>query len=71
VVLEPWIVSLPGGRRIGSSTIAAGTIGWQAGGGNTFVYANTSTRTESLAGADMKIELRGVVALTTTNFPHL
>ncbi len=53
-----------------ATTIAAEAIGWQTSGGNTFVYANSGTRTEALTAANMKIELKGVVALTASNFLH-
>jgi len=39
--------------------------------GNTFVYANISGSTESLASADMKVELPGSVSLTIHNIMHL
>jgi hypothetical protein len=53
-----------------ATKIAAGWIGWQRTGGNTFVYANTSNRTETLASANMKIELQGTIALASANFTH-
>jgi hypothetical protein len=54
-----------------ATTIAAGTIGWQTIKTNTFVYANTNTRPESLNNANMKIELNGRVTLTAANFAHV
>ena len=53
-----------------ATTLAAGAIGWQVSGGNTFVYANTSGRTESLGSTNMKIELQGAIALTAANISH-
>lgn len=54
-----------------ATTIAADSIGWLTSGGNTFVYANTSNRTEALTAANTKIELLGTVALTSANFGHI
>jgi hypothetical protein len=54
-----------------ATQIAAGSIGWQTSGGNTFVYANTTGQAEALTAANMKIELQGSVALTSANFTHL
>ncbi len=56
---------------LSGSSIAADTIGWKTSGGNTFVYVNTSSGSESLTGANMKIELRGSVALTSANIAHV
>jgi hypothetical protein len=53
-----------------ATTIAPGSIGWQTSGGNTYVYANTSNRTEALTATNTKIELLGSVALTSANFGH-
>ena len=50
--------------------LAAHTIGWQVSGGNTFVYVNTSAGSETLSGANMKIELQGIVPLSSGNFAH-
>ena len=51
-----------------SGSLAAHSMGWQAGGGNTFVYVNTSGSSEALASTDMKIELLGTPVLTSANF---
>jgi hypothetical protein len=53
-----------------ATTIAANSIGWQDSGGNTYVYANTTGRTEALGATDMKIELQGNIPLTSGNFVH-
>lgn len=52
------------------ATLAAGSIGFQDSGGNTFVYVNSSGASEKLTAANMKIELSGTVALTSGNFLH-
>ena len=54
-----------------ATSIAAHSIGWQTSGGDTFVYVNTGSRSETLTSADMKIELSGTVALTAHDFVHL
>jgi hypothetical protein len=51
--------------------LPAHSVGWQSSGGNTFVYGNTSGSAESVAGADIKIELQGSVSLVSGNFLHL
>lgn len=56
---------------ITSGKLAAGSIGWQTIGGNTFVYVNTSTRSERLTGTDMKIQLSGNVPLGSDNIAHM
>ena len=53
------------------TAIAADSIGFQASGGNTFVYVNSTTASEKLTAASMKIELTGTIALTTASFTHL
>ncbi len=56
----------------GSATsIGGNSIGWQASGGNTFIYANTTGNSQALGSASMKIELQGSVPLTFGNFAHL
>ena len=52
-------------------SIAAHSIGWQTSGGDTFVYVNTGNRNEALTSANLKIELFGTVALTSSDFVHL
>ncbi|HEX2944008.1 MAG TPA: NF038122 family metalloprotease [Rhodopila sp.] len=52
------------------SKLAAGSIGWQTSGGNTYVYVNTSGGTESLSSTNMKIELAGSLSLNSGNFLH-
>ena len=58
-----------------ATTIAAGTIGWQAatigGAAHTFVYVNNSVASEALTAANMKIDLLGGIALTGANIVHL
>lgn len=56
---------------IHNGKLAAHSIGWQASGGNTFAYVNTSGGTESLSAANMKIDLHGSIPLTSSNFLHL
>jgi hypothetical protein len=56
--------------KITATSLAADSVGWQVTSGNTFAYVNTSAGTESLTGTNMKIELRGSVALTSSNFLH-
>lgn len=63
--------SLQYAGQLHNSKLAAGSIGWQASGGNTDVYVNTSGSTESLAGTNMKIELLGSVSLGSGNIAHL
>jgi hypothetical protein len=53
-----------------AATIAAGSVAWRTSGGNTFVYANTSDTAEALFAANLTIELRGTIALTSANFAH-
>ena len=53
-----------------TTTIAADTIGFQSSGGNTFVYVNTSTSSEKLTAANMKIELQGTVSPIASSFLH-
>jgi hypothetical protein len=53
-----------------ATSIAAGTIDWVVSGGNTFVYANNTTKSETLSAATMKVELQGSLALTSANFLH-
>jgi hypothetical protein len=53
------------------TTIAADSIGSQASGGNTLVYVNSSGASEKLTATNMKIELQGSIALTTSNFVHV
>ena len=53
-----------------ATQVAADSIEWQVSGGNTYVYANTTSKAEAFASATMKIELQGTVALTTANFAH-
>ena len=57
-----------------ATTIAAGSIGWQTatvgGAAHTMVYVNTSTASEALTAANMKIDLVGNIGLTSANFAH-
>jgi hypothetical protein len=54
-----------------NKSLAAGSIGWQSSSGDTTIYVNTSAGSESIAGANMKIELAGSVSLSSGNFVHL
>ena len=54
--------------QIRYGTLGAGSVGWQASGGDTFVYVNTSGGSEALTGTDMKMELLGSVKLGSSNF---
>jgi Ca2+-binding RTX toxin-like protein len=59
-----------------ATSLAADSVGWQVSNGNTFVYVNTSTGSETLNGTtgltDMKIELAGVTWVTgLTNVTEL
>ncbi len=53
---------------IRGGTLGAGSVGWQTSGGNTFVYVNASSGSQTLAGADMKVELLGSVRLGSSDF---
>jgi hypothetical protein len=53
-----------------ATTIAADSVGWQASGGNTYVYANDSNQPVPLGATDVKIELEGNIVLTRANFSH-
>ena len=54
--------------QIRYGTLGAGSVGWQASGGDTFVYVNTSGGSEALTCRDMKMELLGSVKLGSSNF---
>lgn len=54
-----------------ATSVAGNAIGWQTSGGNTFVYVNTGGNSAALASAAMKIELAGVVPLSSSNIAHL
>jgi hypothetical protein len=58
------------GKGANVNVLAAHSIGWQASGGNTFVYVNTSGSKEAVGGTNMKIELMGGVSLSSGNFLH-
>ena len=60
-----------GGKVGGKGKLAAHSIDWTSGRGNTVVYVNTSSGGESLSAANMKIDLKGNLALTSANFLHL
>jgi hypothetical protein len=66
-----WRFASIGSLAASATTIAPDSIGWQTSGGNTYVYANTSFRTEALTATNAKIELLGTVALTSANFGHI
>ena len=53
-----------------TTSIPARSIGWQQSGGNTLVYVNTSTSSESLGSANMEIELNHSISLNAANFLH-
>lgn len=52
---------------ISGTTVSAHSVGWQASGGNTFVYVNTGSLSANLSAASMAVELKGSVALTSNN----
>lgn len=54
-----------------SNSLAARSVGWAQSGGNTFVYVNTSGRSQSLGGVSMKIELLGNITVVGGNISHL
>ena len=54
-----------------SKSIAAGSVGWQTSGGNTYIYANTSSASEALTAVNMKIGLQGSVSLSSSNILHV
>ena len=54
-----------------SSSLAAQSVGWGQSGGNTFVYVNTSSRSETLGSVNMKIELLGTITVVSGNITHL
>ena len=58
------------GLRTTATSIAAHAAEWQTSGANTFLYVNTSNRSETLSSANMKIELQGAIALTSGNISH-
>ena len=53
-----------------ANMLGAHSIGYQQGGGNTYVYVNTSGTSQNISAANMKIDLAGSVALTSANFLH-
>ncbi|MDA8251370.1 MAG: Ig-like domain-containing protein, partial [Rhodospirillales bacterium] len=57
--------------QLSGTSLQRGAIGWQDSGGNTFVYVNTSNKTESLGSTNMKIELAGSLNLSAGNIRHL
>ena len=57
--------------KLSVTRLAAYSVGYQASGGNTFVYVNTSGSSEALASTNMKIELLGSVSLTSSNILHV
>jgi hypothetical protein len=56
--------------QISGSRLGAHSVGWQASGGNTFVYANTSSARETLGATNMQIELQGTMSLSSGNILH-
>lgn len=63
-------LSTPAALSATTTSLKADSIGWLTTGGNTFVYVNNTTRTETLTSANMKIELTGAVSLTAANILH-
>ena len=49
----------------------AHSVGWQTSGGNTFIYANTSSSNGSAGSTAMKIELLGKMTLAADNILHV
>lgn len=64
-------VALSYSGRIPHQKLAPHSVGWQVIGGNTYVYVNASSSNETLGSANMQIELRGAVLLSSTNIVHL
>jgi hypothetical protein len=64
-------VALKYAGKLKPDNIGGNSLGWQASGGNTFVYVNNPGGTEKLAAADIKIELPGAPSLASGNFAHL
>jgi len=63
-------LSVGGALSSNTTSIAAHTIDWAVSGSNTFVYVNTSSSSESLTAANMKIELQGKLSLNSADFLH-
>lgn len=63
-------VALGYAGKVQGSNLAAHSVGWQASGGNTFIYVNASGSAERLTATDMKIELAGQVSLNSGNILH-
>jgi Ca2+-binding RTX toxin-like protein len=61
----------PAALASNATSIAADSIDWQTSSGNTFVYVNDAGSSEALSAANMKIELAGNIALTSSNIAHL
>lgn len=55
---------------ISGTTLNPQTIGWQQSGGNTFIYVDTTTSSVALGSTSMTIELRGAIALSSSNVLH-
>lgn len=50
--------------------LGAHSIAWQVNHGNTYIYVDASSGSQSLGSASMEIELRGGISLTASNFLH-
>ena len=57
--------------KLSGGSLSGHSVGWQVSGGNTFVYANTSSSTERLSATNMKIDLQGSLSLSSVNIAHL
>ena len=56
--------------KISGNSISADTIGWKVNGQNTALYVNTSGATELLGSADMKIQMRAALSITSADVLH-
>jgi Peptidase M10 serralysin C terminal len=66
--LSAFSTGLTGFAALSGTSVAAKSVGWQTSGGNTFVYVNTSSASETLTTANMKVELMGSLTLSRGNF---
>jgi len=64
-------LTTPAALTSAGATLTADTIKWQVSGGNTFIYVNDTSKSEVLSAANMKIELKGNIALSSGNFAYL
>lgn len=55
---------------ISGTSLNAQSVGWQQSGGNTFIYVDTTTASQTLGATSMAIELQGTPALSSANILH-